>query len=274
MSVVDQNFVLSNGVKIPKIGLGTWQVKEGEEVYNAVLTALKQGYRLIDTAQGYGNEEGVGKAVKDSHIPREEIFITTKLEAHIKTYESTKEAFEKSLQRLQLDYVDLFLIHAPWPWNEIGKNCDEGNLRAWKAMEEIYKEGKAKAIGVSNFEPKHIENLLKNTEIPPHVNQIGYFIGIDQSKTIDYCSQKNIFIEAYSPLGMGYLLDNKDIGMTAHKYGKSPAQICIRWCIQKRTTPLPKSVHEKRIWENCQVDFKIIKEDMAFLDTISGDPRK
>ena len=274
MKVLNQVYILSNGVKLPKIGLGTWQSKAGEETYGACLAALKHGYRHIDTAEGYQNESSVGKAVRDSGIPREEIFVTSKLESHIKTYEGALNAFEKTLKELEFDYLDLFLIHAPWPWSEMGKDCSEGNVLAYQAMEELYKEGKIRAIGVSNFSPKDIENIINHCEIVPHVNQIGYFIGIDQKETIDYCNQKNIFIEAYSPLGIGYLLSNKDIVKVAQKYGVSPAQICIRWCIQKETAPLPKSVHENRIIENTKVDFVISDADMAFLDSIKGDPRR
>lgn len=274
MKVLNQVYTLSNGVKMPKIGLGTWQSKKGEETYQAVLSAIKNGYRHIDTAEGYQNEASVGQAVRDSLVPREEIFVTSKLESHIKTYEGALEAFEKTMAELQFDYLDLFLIHAPWPWSDMGKDCSEGNVLAYKAMEKLYKEGRIRAIGVSNFSPKDIKNIIDHCEIIPHVNQIGYFIGIDQRETIDYCKKENIFIEAYSPLGIGYLLSNKDIEKVASKYGVSPAQICIRWCLQKETAPLPKSVHEHRIIQNTQVDFEISDEDMAFLDTIKGDPRR
>lgn len=274
MSIINETYTLSNGVKIPKIGLGTWQVKDGNEVYESCLAALRNGYRHIDTAEGYQNEAGVGKAVKDSKVAREEIFVTSKLESHIKTYEGAKEAFNKTLEELGFDYLDLFLIHAPWPWSNMGQNCDEGNVLAWKAMEELYKEGKIRAIGVSNFEPKHLDNLLSNTEIVPHVNQIGYFVGLDQSNTINYCNEKNIFIEAYSPLGIGFALSNEDIISVAKKYDKSPAQIMIRFLLQKGVAPLPKSVNENRIIQNKEVDFEILEEDMAFLETIKSDPRR
>ncbi len=274
MKTLNQFYTLSNGIKLPKIGFGTWQVANGQEAYQSVLLALKNGYRHIDTAEGYGNEESVAKAILDSKIPRSEIFVTSKLESHIKTYEGALAAFEKTMSLLKFDYLDLFLIHAPWPWSEMGKDCKEGNIQAWKAMEKLYKDGRIRAIGVSNFSPDDIENLLNHCEITPHVNQIGYFIGIDQKATIDYCEKKNIFIEAYSPLGIGYLLSNPDIIKVAEKYHVSPAQICIRYCLQKGTAPLPKSTHEKRIIENTQVDFEIKKVDMDFLDTIKGDPRR
>ncbi len=272
--IINETYSLSNGVKIPKIGLGTWQVKDGDEVYKSVLAALRNGYRHIDTAQGYQNEKGVGQAVRDSGVPRQEIFVTSKLESDIKTYEGAKEAFKNTLKELGFEYLDLFLIHAPWPWSNMGQNCDEGNVLAYKAMEELYNEGLIRAIGVSNFEQKHLENILNNTDIVPHVNQIGYFIGLDQSETINYCEERNIFIEAYSPLGIGFLLSNTDIKQVADKYHKSSAQICIRYLLQKNVAPLPKSVNEHRIIQNKEVDFKISDEDMAFLDTIKGDPRR
>lgn len=274
MKVIDSTYELSNGVKIPKIGFGTWQIKPGEETEKAVGLALKNGYRHIDTAEGYQNEESVGKAIKNSGLNREEVFITTKLESHIKTYEGAKEYFLDSLKKLDTDYLDLFIIHAPWPWSDMGKNCDEGNVEAYKAMEEFYRAGKVRAIGVSNFEVKHLQNILDNCEIVPHVNQIGYFIGIDQSKTIDFCRKQNIFVEAYSPLGIGYLLSNETVKDMAEKYSVSPAQICIRYLIQKKVAPLPKSVHENRIIQNTQVDFEIKNEDMLILDQVKGDPRR
>lgn len=274
MSILNEYYTLSNKVRIPKIGFGTWQVKDGNETVNSVLAALKNGYRHIDTAEGYQNEESVGKAIKASGLHREDIFVTSKLESHIKDYNGAKKAFLETLKKLDLEYLDLFLIHAPWPWSDMGKDCKEGNVAAWKAMEEFYEAGLIKAIGVSNFSPEDINNIIENTTTVPHVNQIGYFIGMDQKETIKYCNEHNIFIEAYSPLGIGYLLSNEDIKKVAEKYQKSSAQICIKYLLQKGVAPLPKSVHEKRIIENSQVDFVIKKTDMDFLDTIKGDPRK
>lgn len=272
--ITKETYELYNGVKIPKIGFGTWQIKDGVDAYESVAKALKVGYRHIDTAEGYQNEQSVGKAIRDSGIPRDEIFVTSKLESHIKTYEGAKKAFDETLKNLGFDYIDLFIIHAPWPWSEMHKNCDEGNVKAYKAMEEIYHDGRARAIGVSNFEPKHIQNILDHCEVVPHVNQIGYFIGIDQSETIEFCNKHNIFVTAYSPLGIGYLLDNKDIQKIAKKYHKSTAQICIRYLLQKGVAPLPKTTHENRMIENKDVEFEIKQEDMDFLDTIKGDPRR
>ena len=274
MKILKETYTLSNGIIIPKIGFGTWQVKDGDEAYNSVLLALKNGYRHIDTAAAYQNEESVGRAIKDSGVGRDEIFVTSKLQSHVKDYAGAKEAFESTMEKLGFEYLDLFLIHAPWPWSDMGKDCKEGNVEAYKAMEEFYKAGRIKAIGVSNFSPSDIDNIIRHTEIVPHVNQIGYFIGMDQKETIEYCEERNIFIEAYSPLGIGYLLKNEEIHKVAEKYKKSSAQICIRYLLQKGTAPLPKSVHEYRIIENSEVDFEISNEDMKFLDTIKGDPRK
>ncbi|MFA5466372.1 MAG: aldo/keto reductase [Candidatus Izemoplasmatales bacterium] len=274
MKAIEDVFVLHNGVNLPKIGLGTWQSKPGDETYEAVRLALKHGYRHIDTAMAYNNEKSVGKAVKASGVPREEIFVTTKLPAEIKTYDGALEAFDKSLSELEMDYVDLYLIHAPWPWNDRATDHSEGNKAAFLAMEKIYNEGKAKAIGVSNFKPKDIAYLMQHCSIVPHVNQIAYFIGLDQSETISFCRENSIVVEAYSPLGIGYLLSNETIREMALKYKVSPAQICIRWCLQKETAPLPKTVHEHRLLENMDVDFEIDRNDMEILDSVKGDPRR
>ncbi len=274
MKAINQYFVLNNGVKMPKIGLGTWQVKDGDEAYHSVLMALENGYRHIDTAEGYQNEASVGRAIRDSKIKREEIFVTSKLESHIKTYEGAIEAFNKTLEALGFDYLDLFLIHAPWPWSEMGKDCKEGNVLAYKAMEDLYKQKKIRAIGISNFNKEDIDNILTHCEITPQVNQIAYFIGMDQKETIEHCRKHNITVEAYSPLGIGYLLTNETIIEMAKKYNVSPAQICIRYCLEKDTAPLPKSTHLDRIIMNKEVDFTIKPEDMAVLDTIKGDPRR
>ncbi|MFA7075566.1 MAG: aldo/keto reductase [Candidatus Izemoplasmatales bacterium] len=274
MKVLNSYFVLSNGVKIPKLGFGTWQIKPGEDAYDAVSLALSNGYRHIDTAEAYKNEASVGRAIKDSGLRREEVFITSKLESHIKTYEGTQEAFYKTLKALGTDYLDLFIIHAPWPWSEVGKNCNKGNVEAYKALEELYMLGKIRAIGVSNFEIEHLENIINNCDIIPHANQIGHFIGKDNRDLIGYCEQKEIFVIAYSPLGIGYLLDNQIINDIAKKYDVSAAQICIRYLIQNGLAAIPKSVHEERIIENSEVDFVIKEEDMIMLDSIEGDPRR
>ncbi len=269
-----ETYKLSNGVLIPKVGFGTWQIKPGEETYISVSQALKHGYRHIDTAAAYQNEKSVGEAIRDSGIPREQIFVTTKLPAEIKDYETAKDTFKKSLENLGTDYVDLYLIHAPWPWYDIGKDCRSGNVAVYKAMEEFYREGKIKVIGVSNFSPADIDNIIDNCEIVPQVNQVDYFIGLDRTEIIEYAKEKNIFIEAYSPLGTGFILKNKDIASVAEKYNVSPAQICLRYLIQKGVVVLPKSTHEQRIIQNTELDFEINNEDMHFLDMIKDDPRR
>lgn len=274
MKEYQKTYLLNNGVEIPKIGFGTWQIKPGDEAYQSVALALKNGYLHIDTAAAYGNEASVGQAIKDSGIPRENLFVTTKLPAEVKDYDLAKKTFLKSLELLDMDYVDLYLIHAPWPWGEMGKDCREGNVAVYKAMEEFYRDGKIKAIGVSNFSPEDMQNILDHCEVVPAVNQIGYFIGLDQSKTIDFCNQHDIFVVAYSPLGIGYLLSNPEIKTIAEKYSVSSAQICLRYLLQKGVAALPKSTHENRIQQNTLLDFEIAEEDMSFLDTIKGDPRR
>jgi len=274
MKTIQDVYVLKNGVKMPKVGFGTWQIPDGEICYNAVSMALKHGYRHIDTAAAYGNEASVGKAIKDSGLAREEVFVTSKLQSHIKTYQGALDAFDKTMKELDMDYLDLYLIHAPWPWNEIGKDCSSGNVEAFKAMEKLYREGKIRAIGVSNFSPSDLDNILKHCEIIPHVNQIAFFIGNNQEETHRYCNDKGILIEAYSPLAIGYALTNETIQNMAKTYNVTPAQLCIRYCIEKGTAPLPKSTHESRIIENTGLDFKMKEEDVAFLDTIKNDPRR
>lgn len=274
MKAIHEVYVLKNGVKMPKVGFGTWQTPPGDVCYQSVAMALKHGYRHIDTAAAYRNEASCGQAIKDSGLKREEVFVTSKLQSHIKTYEGTLEAFEKTMQELDLGYLDLYLIHAPWPWSEVGKDCKEGNVLAYKAMEKLYKDGKVKAIGVSNFSPDDLDNILKHCEIIPHVNQIDFFIGYNQEETYRYCQEKGILIEAYSPLATGHALSKPIIVDMAKKYNVTPAQLCIRYCIDKGTAPLPKSTHESRIIENTQLEFVINKEDLAYLDSLKDDPRR
>lgn len=266
--IINETYTLSNGVKIPKVGFGTWQSKSGEEAYNSVLWALEAGYRHIDTAYAYGNEESVGKAIKDSGVKREDIFVVTKLPAEIKSYDGAMKHFESSLKALGTGYIDLYLIHAPWPWTEVGKDCTEGNIEVWKAFCELYKSGKVKSIGVSNFHPENIGPLIKATGVKPMVNQIRYFVGNTQEKVSEYCIQNGILIEAYSPLATGELLENGTLDPLAQKYAKSVAKICLRYCLQKGVLPLPKSTHRERILDNTDLDFEISKEDMAYLDSL------
>lgn len=266
----NKSFKLSNGISIPAVGFGTWQVKDGEEAFQSVLWALNAGYRHIDTAYSYGNEASVAKAIKASSIARKDLFITTKLPASIKTYSETIEHFNQSLKNLETDYLDLYLIHAPWPWTNVGEDCTEGNIACWKAMIELYNEGKIKAIGVSNFHPKDIEALIEATGVKPMVNQIRYFIGNTQPAVTTYCQQNQILIEAYSPFATGEILENESLKEMALKYDTTIPKICLRFCYQNHTLPIPKSVHKERIEDNLVFDFEISKEDMDILNQLSG----
>ncbi len=265
---------LHNDTTLPVIGLGTWQMPPGEVTYHAVKDALEAGYIHIDTAAGYQNEEAVGRAIKDSKIPRESVFVTTKLESHVKTYQGALDAFDASLKALDMPYVDLYLIHAPWPWSDIGSNHDAGNIEAWKALETIYASGRAKAIGVSNFSPRDIDNILTEATVVPHANQIGLFVGNPQTETVDYCREKQIQIIAYSPLAIGYALDDPLVTEMARKYAVTPAQLLIRYTIERGAATLPKSTHAARMKENAAVDFSLQDADMQTLNQYVNDPRK
>ena len=259
---------LRNGYEMPCIGFGTWDMKDEEVAVKAVKEAISKGYRHIDTAASYKNEKSIGRAIKECGVPREELFITSKVWATERGYEKTKASFEKSLKDLGLDYIDLFLIHWPASPNKFD-NWKEINLDTWKALTELYKEGKVKAIGVSNFRQRHLEALMK-TEVKPMVNQIEFNPGNKHMKTLDYCKNNKIQVEAWSPLGRARILDNEILVSLGKKYGKSPAQICLRWCLQNDVIPLPKSTTPSRIEENLQVfDFEIAEDDMT---TINGMP--
>lgn len=264
--MIKDTFTFHNGVTIPAIGFGTWQIPN-EEAYDSTMMALKNGYTHIDTALAYRNEENVGKAVKDFDLPREEIFITSKLPAQIKGYQETLDAFNETITNLGVDYLDLYLIHAPWPWDKKGEDHTEGNIQSWKAMEKLYNDGKIRTIGVSNFEISDIQALLDNCDIVPMANQIPFYVGREQEDLLAFCKEHNILVEAYSPLATGQLLDNKDIKAMADKYDVTPAQLLIRYCLERGTLPLPKSTHEERIIQNSQVDFSISEEDMATLNS-------
>ena len=274
MAILNEHYTLHNGVPIPKIGFGTWQIKPGEDAYQAVTKALKEGYRHIDTAQDYGNEADVGRAIMDVGIKRDNVFVTSKLESHIKTYDGAIEAFNRTLDNMGFTYLDLFLIHAPWPWTQMGKDCSEGNVMAFKAMEHLYHEGKIRAIGVSNFDVHDVKNITTHCDTVPHVNQIAYFIGMKNDAIHDYCKQHDILVEGYSPLAIGYLLNNPTVQSMAKTYNVSPAQLCIRYVLERGALPISKSVHQTRIRENAQIDFSISSRDMDTLKNITGDPRQ
>ena len=261
-------FTLANGFKIPAIGFGTWQVPPGDIAYNSVKEALKAGYRHIDTAQAYGNEASVGQAIRDSGIDRSEIFVTSKLPAEIKSYRTAQIASGMTMKKIGLDYIDLYLIHAPWPWTEIGADYTKENIEVWKAMEEFYESGKTRSIGISNFNVKDIDAILDNCRIMPMANQIKLHIGYPQEEIVSHCVKNDIIVEGYSPLATGKLLNNKDISRLAVKYGKSVPQLSIRYVLQKGALPLPKSTHPEYIRQNIDVDFEITADDMGYLDTL------
>ena len=256
---------LHNGVKMPWFGLGVYLVEDGQEVIAAVKSAINAGYRSIDTAAYYKNEEGVGQAIKEAGVPREDLFITTKVWNTDQGYESTLQAFNNSLKKLGLDYLDLYLVH--WPVKEKYKET-------WKALEALYKEGKVRAIGVCNFQIHHLEDLLKDAEIAPMVNQVEYHPRLTQKKLLTYCQEHNIQLEAWSPLGRGRMLDDPTLQELAIKYGKTIAQIILRWDLQTGVVTIPKSIKEQRIIENANIfDFELTNEDMKIIDSLNRDQR-
>jgi diketogulonate reductase-like aldo/keto reductase len=264
--IMHETFTLTNGVKIPKLGLGMWMV-EPDKAADVVAQAIKLGYRHIDTAQAYQNEAGVGAGVRASGINRADIFITTKLDANIKSYKEALSAIDQSLHTMQLDYLDLMLIHSPQPWIDYGGDDRffEGNTNAWRAMEDAYKAGKLRAIGVSNFNVIDIENIMKTSSVKPTVNQILAHVGNTPFDLITYLQSKDILIEAYSPIGHGAMLNNTELSAIADKYMVSVAQLCIRYCLQLDLLPLPKSANTAHIRTNAAVDFAISEQDMARL---------
>lgn len=270
MNSINDCYTLKNGVKIPCIGFGTWQTPNGDEGVNSVLCALEAGYTHIDTAEGYENEESVGAAVKKSGIPREKLFITSKLHNDFHGYENTIFAFEKTLEKLGTDYLDLFLIHWPNPL-KFRDYWQEANAGTWRAFEELYSAGKIRAIGLSNFRPHHIDELMKTAKIAPMVNQIRLCPGNTQNDVVEYCREREILTEAYSPLGTGKIFAVPEMQALAKKYNRSIAQICVRWSLQMGFLPLPKSVTPERIRENAAVfDFTISDEDIAAIAGLSG----
>lgn len=265
-----EHYILANGVTIPKIGFGTWQIPEGQDAYDAVSYALANGYTHVDTAQIYGNEASVGRAIADSDVARQDIFLTTKVWNDKHDYELAKASIDESLNKLGVDYLDLLLIHWPNP-KAIRDNWKAGNAGAWKAMEEAYKAGKVRAIGVSNFMIHHLEALFETADIKPHVNQVLLAPGCPQEDLVAFCNQHDILLEAYSPLGTGTIFQNETVKNLADKYGKSVAQVALAWSLQKGFLPLPKSVTPANISANLDIfDIRLSEEDVAILDKVEG----
>ena len=270
MKALTDCYTLSNGVKIPCIGFGTWQVENGNVAVSSVKAALEAGYRHIDTAAGYGNEESLGIAARESGIARADLFITSKLQIGIHGYENTLVAFEQTMKNLGMEYLDLYLVHWPNPI-KFRDHWQEANAGTWKAFEELYRAGRIRAIGISNFRPHHIEALLRTATIAPMVNQIRLCPGDTQDDVVAYSREHGMLLEAYSPLGVGKIFQVPEMIALAEKYGKSIAQICIRWSLQRGYLPLPKSVTPERIRENAQVfDFELSPEDVQCIADLKG----
>ncbi|HEX8441820.1 aldo/keto reductase [Archangium sp.] len=254
---------LNNGVELPRLGLGVFRSPRGEVTRQAVLSALAAGYRHIDTARIYGNERDVGLAVRESGLSRGDIFVTTKLWNDDQGYDSTLRACDRSLEALGLEYVDLYLVHWPVPGRR---------LESWRAMEKLLADGKCRAIGVSNFMEHHLEELLGRAKVVPAVNQVEQHPFLNQQSLQRYCAGKGIVVEAYSPLTKGMRLGDPRVVEVARKYGKSPAQVLIRWCLEHDFVVIPKSVHEERIRENANVfDFSLSAEELRLLDGLNED---
>ena len=268
--IFEETFTLNNGVKIPKLALGTWKIPDNE-VAAPVKNALKMGYRHIDTAQAYHNEKGVGQGIKDSGISRDQIFINSKVEAEIKNYQEAKKSIDETLTRMDLDYLDMMIIHNPQPWKEVNQSDDrhfEGNLETWRALTDAMKEGKLRAIGVSSFQPKDLQNLIDNSDVKPMVNQILCHIGATPKKLINFCQEHDIVVESFSPVAHGEALTNNTIKSMAEKYQVSVAQLCIRYDWQLNTVVLPKSVNPEHMKQNSELNFEISDVDMKTLENI------
>lgn len=265
MKNLQSTTTLSNGVEMPWLGLGVFKVEEGTELVNVVKTAIEHGYRSIDTAAIYGNESSVGKGIQEAQVERKELFMTSKVWNSELGYEKTLAAFDESITKLGLDYLDLYLIH--WPV--------EGQFKeAWRALETLYEEGKAKAIGVSNFQPHHLEELMKDAKIKPMINQVEYHPRLSQKEVQAFCQKHDIQLEAWSPLMQGELLENAELQEIANRYNKSVAQVILRWDLQNGVVTIPKSTKAHRIAENADVfNFELTSEDMEQINKLNQDQR-
>lgn len=266
--ILNETYTLTNGVEIPKLGLGTWFIDD-DKVADVVCEAVRIGYRHIDTAQAYGNERGVGEGIRKCGVPRNEIFVTTKLAAEAKTYEEAVKAIKGSLEKLGLDYIDLMLIHAPQPWADFrGGDYSDGNREAWRALEDAYKQGKLRSIGISNFKEDDIENIMSSCTVIPMVNQLLVHISNTPTELIAYSESKGMLVESYSPIAHGKILQTPEIVAMAEKYNVTVPQLCIRYCLQLGTISLPKTGNPVHMKENAEIDFVISEADMKVLKSI------
>lgn len=268
--ILEQSYVLSNGVRIPRLGLGTWFI-EDNRASEAVKQAVSIGYRHMDTAQAYENEAGVGAGVRSCGIPREELFVTSKVAAEHKSYETAMRSIDESIEKMGLDYLDMMIIHSPQPWAEWRgeKRYFEENKEVWRALEDAYQAGKLKAIGVSNFLIDDLESLLGSCRIKPMVNQVLAHIGNTPVELIDFCQAQGILVEAYSPIAHGEILGNETLAAMAKKYGVSVPQLCIRYALELGAVALPKTANPVHMQANAEVEFSISKEDMEMLKSLS-----
>lgn len=267
--MMNETYKLSNGIEIPKLGLGTWLLDDAQTA-QAVRDAVSLGYRHIDTAQAYINEAGVGEGIRSSGVAREDLFITTKVAAEAKTYDAVSQSIDESLTKMKLDYIDLLIIHSPQPWDEFRKDNRyfEENKEAWKAMEDAYKTGKVKAIGLSNFLQDDVENILASCEIKPMVNQVLAHVSNTPMELIEFCQKNDILVEAYSPIAHGAVLENAEVKVIADKYGVTVAQLCLRYDIQLGLVVIPKTANPDHMRNNAELDFSISDIDMETLKNI------
>ncbi|MEQ9674609.1 MAG: aldo/keto reductase [Roseovarius indicus] len=264
--ILNETYTLPNDVKIPKLGLGTWMIDDSD-VAEAVKKAVELGYRHIDTAQAYENERGVGEGVRNCGVSRDQLFVTTKLDAGINSYDEARKAIDGSLETMGLDYIDMMIIHSPQPWDDFGSDNRhfDGNIEAWRALEEAYEAGKLRAIGVSNFQKEDLDNLLENSKVKPMLDQVLAHVSNTPFELIDYIKENGMIAEAYSPVGHGKILDNAEIADMATKYGVSVPQLCIRYTLQLGLLPLPKTGNPDHMRSNADVDFEISEADMETL---------
>ncbi|PEQ13847.1 2,5-diketo-D-gluconic acid reductase [Novosphingobium sp. PC22D] len=268
--ILEETYTLNNGVVIPKLGLGTWFIDD-DKVAQAVRAAAEIGYRHFDTAQAYGNERGVGEGIRTCGIARDELFVTTKLAAEVKDLDGAREAIDGSLKTMGLDMIDMMIIHSPQPWAQFreGEHFFDGNLQAWRALEEAQQAGKIRAIGLSNFEKVDLDNILENGSVRPAVNQILAHVSNTPFDLIDYIESKDVRVEAYSPVGHGKILSDETLTAMARSYGVGVPQLAIRYCLQLGLLPLPKTANPAHMRSNSDVDFEISDADMEKLKSLA-----